>query len=62
MLFSVAQMITSSPALSTDVAAIFLWSRKLDFHNMGMGIKKRKISVDTFRTNDTQMIGFEIAG
>jgi hypothetical protein len=50
-----------TPALRTDVAAIFFISPKLDFHSIGTGIRKRKISVDTFETNDTQRIGCEIA-
>ena len=29
---------------------------------MGMGMKNRKMSVDTFATNETQMIGLEMAG
>lgn len=62
MLFSVAQMMIRSPAESTDVAATFLYSRKLDFHSMGMGIMKRKISVDTLVTNVTQTMGLEMAG
>jgi hypothetical protein len=60
MLFSVAQTMTSTPALSTSVAAIFLTSFKLDFHNIGIGIMIRNASVPTFVTNDTQTIGFEI--
>jgi hypothetical protein len=55
------QTVISTPALSTSVAAIFVKSLKLDFHSIGTGIKKRKISGDTFDTNDTQRIGFEIA-
>jgi hypothetical protein len=50
----------STPALSTSVAATFFRSLRLDFHSIGTGIMKRKISVDTFVTNDDQTIGFEI--
>lgn len=62
MLFSVAQVMIKRPAESTKVAAIFLYSRKVDFHSIGIGIMNRKKSVDTFVTNVTQTIGFDIAG
>jgi len=51
----------STPALSTSVAAIFFKNRKLDFHSIGTGSRRMKTSVDTFATNETQRIGFEIA-
>lgn len=62
MLFSIAQMMIRRPAESTEVAANFLYNGKLDFHSIGMGIMNRKMSVDTFVTNVTQTIGFDIAG
>jgi hypothetical protein len=51
----------STPALSTRVAASFFIGLRVDCHSIGMGIRKRKISVDTFPTNMTQTIGFETA-
>jgi hypothetical protein len=54
-------MMTSTPALSTSVAAIFFAVLKLDLQSMGTGIKSRNMSVDTLETNDTHKIGFEIA-
>lgn len=62
MLFSVAQMMIKRPAESTKVAATFLYSRKLDFQSIGMGIMNKNISVETFVTNVTQTMGFDIAG
>lgn len=60
MLFSVAQIMISRPALSSIVVANFFTSFKLDPHSMGMGMKRRYISVATFDTKDTHMMGIEM--
>lgn len=60
ILFKVAQTIMSTPGLSTIVTAIFCNSCSFDFHRMGMGIRNRYTSVETFEMNGTQMIGFDI--
>ena len=61
ILFNVAHTMINTPPLSTRVVASFLKDLKLDFQSIGIGMRNRYVSVETFKMKDTQRIGFEIA-